>query len=140
MSRAEWLPGDRLLVSLTDSAGDYVAIRQTDGSIQRLFVGVDAKLTPTNHLLYVKRDDAKWSLMTRSFDPGSPSIREDETLVAQNVAMRYATPAAATAGGDVFFVSGEVKSDRRIVILSTRRLRTRTRRRPGTVADTATVA
>ena len=32
--------------------------------------------------------------------------------------MRYATPAAATSAGDVFFVSGEVRSDRRIAILS----------------------
>ena len=117
VSRADWVPGDKLLVSLTDSEGDYIGIRETNGSIRRLFEGVDAKLTPTNDLLYVKRDGAKWSLMTRSFDPGSPSIRADEKLVAQNVAMRYATPAAATAAGDVFFVSGEVKSDRRIVIL-----------------------
>ena len=117
VSRADWLPGNRLLVSLTDSAGDYIGVRETDGSVKRLFEGADAKLTPTNDLLYVKRDGAKWSLMTRSFDPGSLSIKADEKLIAQNVAMRYATPAAATATGDVFFVSGEVKSDRRIVIL-----------------------
>ncbi|HET6861953.1 MAG TPA: protein kinase [Pyrinomonadaceae bacterium] len=117
VSRAEWLPGNKLLVSLTDSEGDYVGIRETDGSISRMFEGADAKLTPTNDVLYAKRDGSKWSLMTRSFDPGSPTISGDETLVAQNIAMRYATPAAATAAGDVFFVSGEVKSDRRIVIL-----------------------
>jgi serine/threonine protein kinase/Tol biopolymer transport system component len=117
VSRAEWLPGNRLLVSLTSSEGDYIGVRETDGSIRRLFEGVDAKLTPTNDLLYVKRDGGKWSLMTRSFDPSLQSIKADEKLVAQNVAMRYATPAAATATGDVLFVSGEVKSDRRIVIL-----------------------
>jgi serine/threonine protein kinase len=118
VSRAEWLPGDRLLVSLTDSGGDYIAIRETNGSVKRLFEGADAKLTPSRNVLYVKRDGPKWSLMTRSFDPSSPSITSDETVVAENVAMRYATPAAATSAGDVFFVSGEVRSDRRIAILS----------------------
>ena len=118
VSRAEWLPGDRLLVSLTDAEGDYIGIRETNGSVNRLFEGADAKLTPSSDLLYVKRKGPKWSLMTRSFDPGSPSITSDETVVAENVAMRYATPAAATSAGDVFFVSGEVRSDRRIAILS----------------------
>ncbi|HEY9503043.1 MAG TPA: protein kinase, partial [Pyrinomonadaceae bacterium] len=47
VSRAEWLPGDRLLVSLTDSGGDYIAIRETNGSVKRLFEGADAKLTPS---------------------------------------------------------------------------------------------
>ena len=118
VSRAEWLPGDRLLVSLTDSGGDYIAIRETNGSVRRLFEGADARLTPTNDLLYVKRDGTKWSLITRSFDPSSASFTSGETLVAENVAMRYATPAVATLAGDVFFVSGEVRSDRRIAILS----------------------
>jgi serine/threonine protein kinase len=118
VNRAEWLPGDRLLVSLTDSGGDYIAIRETNGSLRRLFEGADARLTPTSNLLYVKRNGPKWSLLTRSFDPSSASITSDETVVAENVAMRYATPAAATSVGDVFFVSGEVKSDRRIAILS----------------------
>lgn len=118
VSRADWLQGDRLLVSLTDAKGDYIAIRETDGSIKRLFDGADAKLTPTSNLLYGKRDGSKWSLMTRAFDPSSSSITGDETVVAENVAMRYATPAAATSAGDVFFVSGEVRSDRRIAILS----------------------
>jgi eukaryotic-like serine/threonine-protein kinase len=118
VSRAEWLHDDRLLVSLTDSEGDYIGIRETNGSIKRLCEGADAKLTPTNDLLYTKRDGSKWSLMTRSFDPSSQSIRDDETLVAEDVAMRYATPAAATLAGDVFFVAGKVRSDRRIVILS----------------------
>ncbi|MFS8086908.1 MAG: TolB family protein, partial [Acidobacteriota bacterium] len=80
--------------------------------------GIDAKLTPRNALLYTKQDSSKWSLMTRWFDAGSASISSNETLIAQNVAMRYATPAAGTAAGDVFFMSGEVRSDRRIVILS----------------------
>lgn len=118
ISRAEWLPGDKLLVSLTSAEGDFIAIRESNGSIRRLFEGLDAKLTPKNALLYTKQDGPKWSLMTRSFDPNSASITGDERLVAQNVAMRYATPAAATVAGDVFFISAEVRSDRRIVVLS----------------------
>jgi Tol biopolymer transport system component len=106
------------LFRLQDSEGDYIGIRETNGSIKRLCEGADAKLTPTNDLLYTKREGSKWSLMTRSFDPSSQSIRDDETLVAEDVAMRYATPAAATLAGDVFFVAGKVRSDRRIVILS----------------------
>lgn len=118
ISRAEWLPGNKLLVSLTTAEGDYIGVRETEGSIKRLFEGLDAKLTPKNALLYTKQDGSKWSLMTRSFDPGSASITADERVVSQNVAMRYATPAAATSAGDVFFISGEVRSDRRIVIVS----------------------
>jgi Tol biopolymer transport system component len=118
VSRAEWLPGDRLLVSLTDSQGDFVGVRETDGSIRRLLSGLDAKLTPTNHLLYTRQDGSKWSLMSVPFDVNSATLTADETVIANNVALRYATPAGATAAGDVFFIGGEVRSDRRLVILS----------------------
>jgi Tol biopolymer transport system component len=118
VSRADWLPANRLLVSFTDSQGDFVGVRETDGSIRQLFQGLDAKLTPTNRLLYTKRDGPKWSLMTVPFDVDSAALTGNETLIANNVAMRYATPAGATAAGDVFFVAGGVTSDRRLVILS----------------------
>ncbi|MEP7148291.1 MAG: protein kinase [Acidobacteriota bacterium] len=118
VSRAEWLPGDRLLVSLTDANGDSICIREPNGSVRRLFEGRDAKLTPDNHLLYAKQDGSKTSLLSVPIDVESGSLAGSETLVAQDVAMRYATPAGATVAGDVFFVSGEVRSDRRIVILS----------------------
>jgi hypothetical protein len=118
VSRAEWLPGNRLLVSITDPQGDFVSIRETDGSIRHLFQGLDAKLTPTNHLLYTKKDGPKWSLMVVPFDVDSGTTTGNEVVLANSVSMRYATPAGATATGDVFLISGGVRSDRRLVIFS----------------------
>jgi Tol biopolymer transport system component len=118
VSRAEWLPGNRLLVSLTDSQGDFLGVRETDGSIRHLLPGRDAKLTPTNHLLYARQDGSKWTLMSAPFDVDSAALTGNETVIANNVALRYATPAGATAAGDVFFIAGDVRSDRRLVILS----------------------
>ncbi len=118
ISRADWLPGDRLLVSLTDSQGDFLGVRETDGSIRRLLPGVDAKLTPTNHLLCTKQDGSQWTLMSVPFDVNSATLAGNEAVIANNVALRYATLAGATAAGDVFFIAAEVRSDRRLVILS----------------------
>jgi Tol biopolymer transport system component len=117
VSRADWLPENRMLVSLTDSEGDFVGVRERDGSIRRLAQGFDAKLTPTNHLLYAKQDGPKWALVSVPLDINSATLSGIETVITSNVALRYATPAGATAAGDVFFIAGEVRSDRRLVIL-----------------------
>lgn len=116
--RVEFLPFDRLLLSLTDSKGSYIAVREGDGSFRRLFEGFSAKVTPSGHLLYSKADGVEWNLMAVPFDRETASVTGEPTLLAQNVATHYATPAAATASGDVMFISGNVRSDRNIVTIS----------------------
>jgi hypothetical protein len=51
------------------------------------------------------------------FDATTASVTGEVTVLSRDVPVRYATPAAASAAGDVFYIAGSPRSDRRVVIV-----------------------
>ena len=115
--RAAALPNGRLLVSLITGGERQIAVREPDGTMRRLMSGWDARIAPTGFLLFTRPDGATWTLAAVPFDPDSATVTGDALVLAQDVPVRYATPATATAAGDVFYATGKPRSERRIVIV-----------------------
>jgi eukaryotic-like serine/threonine-protein kinase len=116
VSRAEGLPNGRLLVSMMTGGENQIAVREADGRLRKLLTGWDARLTPTGHLLFARQEGATWSIAAAPFDVATGSVG-DVTVLARDVPVRYATPAAANAAGDVFYIAGSPRSDSRVVIV-----------------------
>jgi Tol biopolymer transport system component len=117
ISRAEWLSGGRLLVSITTDSAMQIAVREANGSLRVVAEGWDGRLAPSGHLLYSRADGRTWALVAVPFDASTATTSGDAVVVARDVAVHYATPAMGTTAGDVFYVAGTPRSDRRIVIL-----------------------
>jgi serine/threonine-protein kinase len=117
VSRAEGLPHGRLLVSMMTGGENQIAVREPDGTLRKLLTGWDARLTPTGHLLFARQEGTTWSIAAAPFDVATASVTGDVTVLARDVPVRYATPAAASAAGDVFYIAGSPRSDRRVVIV-----------------------
>jgi Tol biopolymer transport system component len=117
VSRAVGLPNGRLLVSMMTGSEKQIAVREPDGTLRKLLTGWDARLTPTGHLLFSRQEGATWSIAAAPFDVETASVTGDVTVLSRDVPVRYATPAAASAAGDVFYVAGSPRSDRRVVIV-----------------------
>ena len=117
VSRAEGLPNGRLLVSMMTGGENQIAVREPDGTLRKLLTGWDARLTPTGHLLFSRQEGATWSIAAAPFDAATASVTGEVTVLSRDVPVRYATPAAASAAGDVFYIAGSPRSDRRVVIV-----------------------
>jgi dipeptidyl aminopeptidase/acylaminoacyl peptidase len=117
VERAAVLPNGRLLVSLVSGGERRIAVREPDGTMRTLMSGWDARLAPTGFLLFTRPDGATWTLAAVPFDANTATVTGDAIVLAQDVPVRYATPATATAAGDVFYAAGGPRSDRRIVIV-----------------------
>jgi Tol biopolymer transport system component len=117
VSRAEGLPNGRLLVSMMTGGENQIAVREANGTLRKLLTGWDARLTPTGHLLFARQEGATWSIAAAPFDVATGSVTGDVTVLARDVPVRYATPAAANAAGDVFYIAGSPRSDRRVVVV-----------------------
>jgi eukaryotic-like serine/threonine-protein kinase len=115
VNRAEWLPAGRLLVSMVTGTEKQIAVREADGSLRILMAGWDGRLTPTGHLLYARPEGSIWTLVAVPFDADAATLSGDSTTLVRDIAVQYATPAAATAAGDVFYIGGKPRSDRRVV-------------------------
>ena len=115
--RAQWLPGGRLLVSMTAGGEKRIAVREADGTLRPLTAGWDGRLTPTGHLLYSRAEGTAWSLVAAPFDPRTATLSGDATVIAPDVAVYFATPAAATTSGDLFYLGRAPRSDRRVVLV-----------------------
>ena len=111
---------------------NQIAVREPDGTLRKLLTGWDARLTPTGHLLFSRQEGATWSIAAAPFDVDDGRVTGDVTVLSRDVPVRYATPAAASAAGDVFYIAGSPRSDRRVVIVdrsgAERDLRVPTRR------------
>ena len=94
-----------------------IAIREPDGQLRPLIDGWDGRLTPTAHLLFAKADGPTWSLAAVSFDARSASITGKPDVLAADIAVHYATPVDVTAAGDLFYVGGASRSERRVVTI-----------------------
>jgi Tol biopolymer transport system component len=116
--RAELLPHGRLLVSITSGSEDQIAVREADGTVRVITPGRDGRLSPSGHLLYSRAEGAIWSLVAAPFDADSARVTGDGALMARDIPVQYATPAAVTIGGDLVYLRGAPRSDRRIVIVS----------------------
>jgi serine/threonine protein kinase len=110
------LPNDRVLLSLLVGDGENrVAVREADGRIRDLLEGRDARLAPTGHLLYSREDVSGWSLVSVPFDPETAEVTGEETVHARDIAVYFSTPGVVTESGDLFYVRGQPRADRRIV-------------------------
>ena len=117
VTRAEGLPNGRLLLSMMTGGENQIAVREPDGTLRKLLTGWDARLTPTGHLLFSRQEGAAWSIAAAPFDATTASVTGEVTVLSRDVPVRYATPAAASAAGDVFYIAGSPRSDRRVVIV-----------------------
>ena len=117
VTRAEGLPNDRLLVSMMSGGENQIAVREPDGTLRKLLTGWDARLTPTAHLLFSRQEGATWSIVAAAFDVATGRVTGDVRVLSRDVPVRYATPAAASTAGDVFYIAGVLRSDRRVVII-----------------------
>ena len=115
--RAELLPQGRLLVSITSKSEDQIAVREADGTLRVITPGRDGRLSPTGHLLHSRAEGTIWSLIATPFDAGSARVTGNSVLMARDIPVQYATPAAVTSGGDLVYLRGAPRSDRRIVIV-----------------------
>jgi len=115
--RAELLPHGRLLVSITSGSEDQIAVREADGTLRVITPGRNGRLSPSGHLLYSRAEGTTWSLVAAPFDADSGRVTGDGTLMARDIPVQYATPAAVTSGGDLVYLRGAPRSDRRIVIV-----------------------
>ena len=115
--RAEVLPNGRLLVSITSGSDDQIAVREAGGTLRMITPGRDGRLTPGGQLLYSRAEGATWSLVAMPFDADSARATGDGVLLARDIPVNYATPAAVTAAGDLVYLRGAPRSDRRIVIV-----------------------
>jgi Tol biopolymer transport system component len=117
VSRAYGLPDGRLLVSIIARGKRTIAVREPDGELRTLVDGWDGRLTPTGQLLFAQAEGATWSLAAVPFDARSASIAGAAQVVAGDIAVHYATPVGGTTAGDLFYVSGSVRSERRVVTI-----------------------
>ena len=117
VSRAEGLPDGRLLLSMMAGGENQIAVREPDGTLRKLLTGWDARLTPTGHLLFSRQEGAAWSIAAAPFDATTASVTGEVAVLSRDVPVRYATPAAASAAGDLFYIAGSPRSDRRVVIV-----------------------
>jgi Tol biopolymer transport system component len=115
VNRAYGLPAGRLLVSVIANGKRTITVREPDGRLRPLVDGWDGRLTPTGHLLFAQAEGQTWSLAAVPFDARSASLDGPAEVLASDVGVHYATPAAATTSGELFYVSGVVRSERRIV-------------------------
>jgi serine/threonine protein kinase/Tol biopolymer transport system component len=115
--RAEWLPNGRLLVSIASGDDEHIAVREADGTLRTLVAGRFGKQTPTGHLLYTRGEGPVWSLVAAPFDDATANITGDPIVVARDVPIQYATPGAVTAAGDLVYLRGSARSDRRVVTI-----------------------
>ena len=120
VTRAEGLPNGRLLLSMMTGGENQIAVREPDGTLRKLLMGWDARLTPTGHLLFSRQEGATWSIAAAPFDATTAGVTGEVTVLSRDVPVRYATPAAATAAGDVFYIAGSPRSDRRAVLWTAR--------------------
>jgi len=117
VSRAEGLPNGRLLLSMMTGGENQIGVREPNGTLRKLLTGWDARLTPTGHLLFSRQEGAAWSIAAAPFDATTASVTGEVKVLSRDVPVRYATPAAATAAGDVFYIAGSPRSDRRVVLM-----------------------
>jgi len=117
VSRAVWLPNGRLLVSLMTEGESRIVVREPDGALRKLLDGWDARLTPAGQLLFSRQEGTTWSVVAAPFDVNAARVTGDAAVLAQDVPVRYATPAAADAAGDLFYIAGTPRSDRRVVMV-----------------------
>ena len=117
VNRAYALPEGRLLVSMIAKGKRTIAIQEPDGQLRPLVDGWDGRLTPTGHLLFAQADGETFSLAAVSFDARSASITGKSIVLATDIAVHYATPIDVTLAGDLFYVSGAARSERRVVTI-----------------------
>lgn len=117
VSRAVGLPNGRLLVSLMTDDESRIVVREPDGTLRKLLDGWDARLGPSGHLVFSREEGATWSILTAPFDANAALVTGQASVMVQDVPVRYATPAAADAAGDLFYIAGGPRSDRRLVIV-----------------------
>jgi Tol biopolymer transport system component len=120
VNRAVGLPNGRLLVSVMTERERQVAVREPDGTLRTLIAGWDARVTPTGYLLFSRPEAASWSIVAVPFDASTATIAGASAVLARDVPVRLATPAVASAAGDLFYVAGGPRSDRRVVIADRR--------------------
>ena len=117
VSRAVELPHGRLLVSLMIGGEIQVAVREADGTLRKLTEGWDARITPTGHLLFSRPEGGTWSIVAAPFDRDTAALSGDAVVLVRDVPVRYATPAAASMTGDLLYIAGTTRSDRRLVTI-----------------------
>ena len=115
VSRAVGLPNGRLLVSLMMDGQHQVAVREPDNTLRKLTDGWDAQLTPTGHLIFSRPEGSTWSIVAAPFDSSTATLTGEIRTVARDVPVRYATPAGASRAGDLFYIAGAPRSERRVV-------------------------
>jgi serine/threonine-protein kinase len=117
VNRAAGLPNGRLLVSLMAGGESRLAVREPDGTLRTLVAGWDGRVAPTGHLLFSRQEGPTWSIVAAPFDESTATLTGEVKVLARDVPVRYATPAAAGATGDLFYIAGTPRSDRRVVIV-----------------------
>ena len=88
-----------------------VAVREPDGTLRTLVAGWDGRVAPTGHLLFSRQEGPTWSIVAAPFDESTATLTGDVKVLARDVPVRYATPAAAGAAGDLFYIAGTPRSD-----------------------------
>ena len=117
VSRGVGLPNGRLLVSLMTEGERRIAVREPDGTLRKVLDGWDARLAPTGHLLFSREEGRTWSVLAADFDMNTARVEGEAAVLAQDVPVRYATPVGADAAGNLFYIGGATRSDRRVVLL-----------------------
>jgi Tol biopolymer transport system component len=116
VSRAVALPNGRLLVSLIRDRDSQIVVREADGTLRTLVAGWDAHLAPTGYLLFSRQEGSAWSIVSVPFDVTKATLTGETSVRAHDVPVDFATPAAVSTTGDLFYVANPPRSDRRVVI------------------------
>jgi eukaryotic-like serine/threonine-protein kinase len=113
--RGELIGNGRLLLSLAvrDST-PVIAVRERDGRIRELFEGLDARLAPTDVLLFTRREGNEHVLLAVPFNRSRGELSGEPRVLERGTA--GVTNAGGTAAGDLVYLAGSTQSNRQIVV------------------------
>ena len=77
-------------------------------------------VAPSGHLLFSRPAGDGWSLIAATFDIRRGVLSGPETVLAVDVPVGYATPAAGTLAGDLYYLAGSPRTDRRVFLVDRR--------------------
>jgi Tol biopolymer transport system component len=116
--RGEWLPRGRLLLSLlVADTLERIAVRERDGRLREIAHGFDARMSAAGHIVFVRREGNRSALVGGMLNRRSAALAGELVTLHRDVPAIRSTPAVPTVHGDVAYLSGLDRAERRIVLL-----------------------
>jgi Tol biopolymer transport system component len=116
--RGEWLPRGRLLLSLlVADTLEHIAVRERDGRLREIAHGFDARVSAAGHVVFVRREGERSALVGGMLNRRSATLAGELVTLRRDVPAVRSTPAMPTTTGDVAYLVGLDRAERRIVLL-----------------------